>query len=61
MSSARAVQAGLRFLPLEQTVRETLEWQRQRPAERQQKLAAGLDPQREAELLEKWRASRGSR
>jgi 2'-hydroxyisoflavone reductase len=56
VSSARAVQAGLRFLPLEQTIRETLEWQRQRPTERQKKLAAGLDPQREAALLEKWRA-----
>jgi 2'-hydroxyisoflavone reductase len=60
VSSARAVHAGLRFLPLAQTVQETLDWQRTRPAARQEELEAGLDAQREADLLAKWRAGRGA-
>lgn len=51
VSSARAVANGLRFRPLETTVRDTLAWHRKRPTEQQQKLRAGLTPQREAELL----------
>jgi 2'-hydroxyisoflavone reductase len=56
VSSAPAVQAGLRFSPLAVTVRETLEWQRTRPAEKQEKLAAGLTADEEAQLLAKWQA-----
>ena len=52
LSCDRAVAKGLRFRPLEQTVRDTLEWQKGRPAE-QQTLRAGLKPEREAELLGK--------
>jgi 2'-hydroxyisoflavone reductase len=51
----RAVKKGLRFRPLEVTVRETLEWQKSRPAEKQ-KLRAGLTPEMEAELLAKLQA-----
>ena len=51
VSSARAVAKGLRFRDLDTTVRDTLAWQKQRPAEQQQKLRAGLAPEREAELL----------
>ena len=51
MSSARAVEKGLRFRDLETTVTDTLAWHRQRPAEQQQKLRAGLSAEREAELL----------
>ena len=56
ISPARAVSHGLRFRPLEQTVRDTLEWQKQRPAA-QQTLKDGLSAQREAELLKLLRAS----
>jgi 2'-hydroxyisoflavone reductase len=56
ISPARAVSHGLRFRPLEQTVRDTLEWQKQRPLA-QQRLRTGLTPQREAELLKLLRAS----
>ena len=56
VSPARAVSHGLRFRPLEQTVRDTLEWQKQRPAA-QQTLKVGLSAQREAELLKLLRAS----
>ena len=54
---SRAVAAGLRFRPLEETVRDTLSWARQAGAglvTPGQVGAAGLDPQREAELLEAW-------
>jgi 2'-hydroxyisoflavone reductase len=56
VSSARAVSHGLRFRSLEQTIRDTLEWQKQRPPA-QQTLQAGLSPQREAQLLKLLRAS----
>lgn len=50
VSSARAAGKGLRFRDLDTTVRDTLAWHNKRPAE-QQKLRAGLTPEREAELL----------
>lgn len=56
ISSARAVAKGLRFRPLETTVRDTLAWHESRPAEQQQKLRAGFSPQREAELLQALKA-----
>ena len=55
---SRAVDAGLRFRPLEETARDTLAWARQTGAglvTPGQVGSAGLDPQREAELLEAWR------
>ena len=51
VSSARAVAKGLRFRSLDTTVRDTLAWHDQRPAEQKQKLRAGLTEQREGELL----------
>jgi len=56
VSSASAVQAGLRFRPLAVTVRETYDWQRTRPQPEQEKLAAGLTAEQEAALLAKWQA-----
>ena len=49
-SSTRAMAQGLKFRTLEQTVRDTLEWQKTRPAENQT-LRAGLTPELEAQLL----------
>ncbi|HEX7116397.1 MAG TPA: SDR family oxidoreductase [Steroidobacter sp.] len=51
VSSARAVAQGLRFRDPETTVRDTLAWHEQRPAEQKAKLRAGLTAEREAELL----------
>jgi 2'-hydroxyisoflavone reductase len=56
VSPARAVSRGLRFRALEETIRDTLEWQKQRPAA-QQALRAGLSAQREAQLLKLLRAA----
>ena len=52
VASARAEAKGLRYRPLETTIRETLEWQKGRPPEKQ-KLRSGLTPEREAEQLPK--------
>lgn len=49
----RAIAAGLTFRPLTETVRATLEWSRTRPPGERR---AGLAPERERELLEKWAA-----
>lgn len=51
VSSARAVAQGLRFRDLETTIRDTLAWHEQRPADQKAKLRAGLTAEREAELL----------
>jgi 2'-hydroxyisoflavone reductase len=56
ISPARAVSQGLRFRPLDQTIRDTLQWQKQRPAA-QQNLRAGLSAQREAQLLQLLRSA----
>ena len=55
VSSARAVAAGLRFTPLEDTVRATLDWHRARPPAERDKLQAGLTLEAEASLLAKLR------
>lgn len=56
--SNRAVAAGLRFRPLAVTARETLEWFKSEPAERQAKL--NLQLERDEKALAAWKA-RGSR
>jgi 2'-hydroxyisoflavone reductase len=53
-SIARAVEAGLGFRSVEETLRDTLGWALRERGERP--WAAGLDPDREAGLLERWRA-----
>ena len=52
---ARAVTAGLTFRPLADTVNDTLTWDNSRPADDPRKV--GLAPEREQELLEKYRES----
>jgi 2'-hydroxyisoflavone reductase len=59
MSNARAVAAGLRFRPVAETARDTLAWWRTLPEERRAKPRAGLSPEREGEVLARWRAERG--
>ncbi|GMV04028.1 MAG: reductase [Gemmatimonadota bacterium] len=50
------IQAGLRFRPTEVTARETLEWFRTLPADRQAALRTGFAPERERALLAAWKA-----
>lgn len=60
---SRAVAAGLRFRPLEETVRDTLAWAESvgvttAPLAGGREFgAAGMDPERERELLAAWRAA----
>lgn len=53
VANSRAVNAGMTFRPLRETARDTLEWHRTRAVA---SLKAGLAPQREAELLQKFHA-----
>jgi 2'-hydroxyisoflavone reductase len=56
LRSDRAQAKGLAYRTFDQTVRDTLDWQKTRPAENQT-LKAGLTPEREAELLAKIHAA----
>ena len=56
-SIKKAIANGLTFRPLSQTASDTLAWFKQEPAERQEKLKAGIAPEREKEVLAKWAAS----
>jgi 2'-hydroxyisoflavone reductase len=48
----RAIAAGLAFRPLSETIGDVLEWDRARAADTEP--AAGLEPERERELLRAW-------
>jgi 2'-hydroxyisoflavone reductase len=60
-SNKRAVAAGLTYRSLADTTTSTLAWYHRLPAERRNaKLRAGIEPQREAEVLTAWKASQKS-
>jgi 2'-hydroxyisoflavone reductase len=60
-STARAQKAGLKIRPMQGTVDDTLAWFRTLPPERQAKLRAGIDPQKEADVLKAWHAKTDKR
>jgi 2'-hydroxyisoflavone reductase len=49
---SKATGSGLKFRPLDSTIKDTLEWHATRPSEAE--LRAGISPEREEELLEEW-------
>jgi 2'-hydroxyisoflavone reductase len=53
VSVARAIAAGLRFRPIAETIRDTLSWASMLPPDRPRR--AGLDPEKEAEILRRWK------
>lgn len=55
---SKAVGAGLSFRPLAETARDTLEWWKSKPEE-DRTLRMGLDPEKEAAVLEAWHARNG--
>jgi 2'-hydroxyisoflavone reductase len=59
VSPARAMKKGLGFRTLATTIRDTLEWQKSRPADKQV-LRAGLTAEKEAELIAKLQAPKAS-
>jgi 2'-hydroxyisoflavone reductase len=56
ISIRRALDKGLTFRPLAETARDTPAWFKAQPKERQEKLKAGLTPEREAKVLKAWGA-----
>jgi 2'-hydroxyisoflavone reductase len=52
---SRALSKGLTFRPLDETARDTLEWFKSRPQDRQAHMKAGITPEREAEVLADWK------
>jgi 2'-hydroxyisoflavone reductase len=53
----KALHAGLSNRAIQSTVNDTLAWHLQRPEAERAKLAAGLTPEREQELLKAWQAA----
>ena len=53
----KAVDAGLTFRPLSVTARDTLEWDKTRPAEERENRGFGWSREREREILQAWNAS----
>jgi 2'-hydroxyisoflavone reductase len=51
---SRAVAAGLTFRPLAETARDTIAWDKARPAAERAKRAAGMTRERETQLLAAW-------
>jgi 2'-hydroxyisoflavone reductase len=58
MNINKAVSKGLTFRTLSDTTRATMDWFRKQPTSRQLKMRAGIKPEREAEVLAAWHASR---
>lgn len=56
---SRTLATGIRYRPLTVTARDTLEWHKTRPVERQVRLRAGITAERESELLQAWHSDRG--
>ena len=61
VSNARAVKAGLTFLPIADTAKATLDWFKTLPEARRAKLRAGITPERESKVLAAWKARAGKR
>ncbi len=54
---SRAIEAGLTFRPLPETIRDTIRWDSNRPISYEWR--AGLSSEREAELLREWKRKQG--
>jgi len=61
MSNTRAVKAGMRFRPILETAKDTLAWLETLPADKREKIrSSGIKPDKEAQVVAAWKASRGS-
>jgi 2'-hydroxyisoflavone reductase len=63
-SNARAIAKGLTFRPLALTAKDTLDWNKTRPADQLQRLAegavGGISAEREAQVLAAWKAKQSA-
>ena len=57
VSIDKALNSGLKFRPLEDTIRDTLEWHKTRPSDH--KMGAGIDSEKEQAVLSAWKARNG--
>lgn len=57
---SKAYAAGLTFRPLADTAKDTLDWYHKRPAAEQEKLRAGLAPEKEKTVIAAWKAKQGA-
>ena len=55
-SSQKAMDAGLTIRPMDETIRDTLDWYMSLPAKRRSTMRSGIRPQKEAEVLAAWHA-----
>jgi 2'-hydroxyisoflavone reductase len=53
----RPLEMGIRYRPLAVTAKDTLDYHKSRPEERQQRLRAGITAEREQELLDTWHSA----
>ena len=58
-SSEKAMKAGMTIRPLDETIRDTLEWFRSLPEDRQADLRSGIAPDKESAVLQAWREQKG--
>ena len=56
--NGRAVKAGLRFRPIEQTVTDTLAWYQGQLKEEKGRTRMAFTPEQEAEVLKRWKAAK---
>ncbi|MDR7271450.1 2'-hydroxyisoflavone reductase [Pelomonas saccharophila] len=56
--NGRAVKAGLRFRPVEQTVGDTLAWYQGQLKEEKGRTRMAFTPEQEAEILKRWKAAK---
>ena len=60
VSFQAAVDAGLTYRPLAMTARDTLEWDKTRPAEERANRRFGWSREREREVLDAWHTQQGA-
>lgn len=53
-SATKAVDAGLKIRPVEETIRDTVTWYKSLPAARQAEMRSGIPPDKEAAVLQAW-------
>ncbi len=58
-STQRAVKAGLKFRPVEQTVADTLAWYKTQLKEEKGRVKLAFSPEQEATILQRWKQAKG--
>jgi 2'-hydroxyisoflavone reductase len=61
VNAQKAIAKGLTFRPIATTAKDTLDWFKSEPAERQSELKAGIAPERAVEVLLAWKTRGKSR